>query len=263
MKKRKQEEDRDEEEELEEEEEVRTARKRKKQVSSSGGKKGSSSSTSGEKTLHSLITNRKSPTTYGDVHRALLQYLMVVKVVEEEILSKIAEKLGKPSHVTIKHFIDEINEKLSSEDMYLQIKRREMLEEETCPRVWGLVNTRSDEASKYATPLEDWQLVVFKTCLSQLAKAEDGAIFSDDIIRDLNVGNEIKKTNKEVASTLQRLAALGWLRETKKDFFTAGRRTMLELSEILREKGALECPISKQIVIQTRSYKAWLHRNGH
>jgi hypothetical protein len=260
------EEEEEEEEEYDEEEDIENNKKKKKstppnkksQKSSSPDEKDDGLDGEGNFDYLLLLSPKATRNPYTDVHRAVLQYFMARKFVDEKDLQDVSTKLGRDPELTVKAMIETLNEKLSNEDMYMQIRLREMLEDDSHPRVYGLINTRSDEVAKEATTLETWQLAMFSACLGLLAKANNGTFNHTEAICAYNaLPDKIGKQGNEILTTLQKLVSLGWLRTPSQNFFTAGPRTLLELSEVLRNYGATECPVSKQIVIKTPAYKKW------
>lgn len=196
---------------------------------------------------------------YTDLHRAVLQLFMVKKVVEEKTLEQLTKKLGRDDRQQITQLVREINDKLLNEDMHLQIRSRQMVEEEACPKVWALVNVKSDDIAKEATSLELWQLALFNQCLQLLAKAPDGAFSHSDAIHAYHgIEDAVNKSANEILLTLNKLAAMEWLRPAKAHYFTAGARTLIELADLLRDYGATECSTARQVVLLTRPYKNWL-----
>ena len=260
---RKRDEEEEEEDEEEHEEEDEGPRSKKKRTPP---KKRSKSSSQAEEPVVAeapKLNTKQTKFVYSDTHRALLQYLMVKKVVEEKTLDEISIKLGRdPKKQRLQQLIQEVNEKLMNEELFMQIRPREMVEEEGHPKVWGLVNTRNDDVSKQATSLENWQLAMFNECLQLLAKAEDGKFKHTDAIHAyMALPDAVNKSGNEVLLTLQKLIAMGWLAKTdRQNIFTAGARTLLELSEILRQYDAPECSLTKQIVIPSRAYKDWKNK---
>jgi len=210
----------------EEEEEPTSSSKKKKKKTPP--KKKTKSSSSADNDVEAPKLPNGSHLTYTDAHRAVLQYFLIKKFVLDKDLKQVTERLGKPPGQSVNSFLNEINEMLSAEDFYLMIRPREMLEEEGAAKVWGLVNTRSDEAAKQATSLEPWQVVLFNECLTTIAKSEDGTIsHSEAICAYQAVPNSVSKNGNEVLKVLNKLVSLGWLKTTSKmNFFTVGPRTM-------------------------------------
>ena len=143
-----------------------------------------------------------------------------------------------------------------SGSFHLQVKSR-LAVEENGGRVYGLVNTRSDAISKQCTPFEDWHLAMFKVTLGLLAKAEEGYVAHTDVVHAFK---DAGKKAADIQTVLNRLVENEWLAAHPSDdnFFTVGRRTMLELSDTMRDLGAGECPVSKMTVVRTSNYLEWL-----
>jgi len=153
--------------------------------------------------------------------------------------------------VTLADAITAINAALNDEvggSFHLQIKSRLAVEENE-GRVYGLVNTRSDAISKLCTLFDDWHLALFKVTLGLIAINESGFTSHTEVVHAFK--NESKK-GSDIQNVLDKLVENQWLapHPTEANYFTVGNRAMLELSDTLRDLGALECPVSKMPVIR-------------
>ena len=213
----------------------------------------------GDPVLPPSLHTKPTKYPYRDVHRGILQLFLALKVIEDKDLGELARKLTWDPRQDVAQLVKEINEKLSNEDMYMQIRPRQMVDEDSNRKVWILVSLRDDDISKEATQLEAWELALFNACLEILAQAQDGSVSHTEALHAYNaIKDKVNKSSSQITATLRKLVRLGWLRETRTHFYTAGARTLLELGEVLRDYGATECPISKQVVLKTGAYKTWL-----
>lgn len=197
--------------------------------------------------------------TFTRAHQLLLQCMLVRKTMEEKEMEELLAALLKETKETgagLGSAVASINAMLNEDSgaFHLVIKSR-LAVEENGKRIYALVNTRADAISKQSTALEEWQLNMFKITLGLIAKSDNGYVGHSDVSHAF----ELKKT-ADVHTALDKLAGLGWLEEhpTEVNMYTAGRRTMVELSDTMREVGAVECAISKQPVVRTPKYQQWL-----
>lgn len=195
-------------------------------------------------------------------HRELLQYFMLIKVVEEDLLvNKHAALLfgQTTSRDKIRSLIANINTVLHRREMGMEIKQREMSEFAGQFKVWGLVNTRDDEVSKKSTPLEQWEVGLFQCAIKILAKDEASGLVTAKAAWQALRAAETPKSLEDSVACMDKLVKLKWLAATTvPGVYTVGARTLLELPTVLKENGAEECPITKQVVIKTEAYTTWL-----
>ncbi|KAH9249541.1 hypothetical protein BASA81_012714 [Batrachochytrium salamandrivorans] len=198
-------------------------------------------------------------------HRELLQYFMLIKVVEEDLLVNrhAALLFGQTmSSAKVLSLISEINSMLHRREMGMEIKPREMSEFPGQFKVWGLVNTRDDEVSKMSTPLDQWEVGLFQCAIKILAKDESSGVVTTKAAWQALKATDNPPAGKSLEDStacMDKLVKLKWLAATvSPGVYTVGARTLLELPTVLRENGAEECPITKQVVIKTEAYMEWL-----
>jgi hypothetical protein len=187
---------------------------------------------------------------------------MIRKTLTQEALEKACVEIEKETGEALGNAADAIgwvNLNLNNESggsFHLQIKSR-LAVEDSAQRVWGLVNTRSDAIAKLSTPFEAWHLHLLKVTLGLIAASEDGYTAHTQVVHAFQ--SEAKKA-ADIQATLDRLVAHGWLQahDSQVNYYTAGQRAMLELSDTMRELGAQECPVAKMPVVRTPKYLAWL-----
>jgi hypothetical protein len=238
------------------------------EASEAAGDKRAKRSATTTTTKSPILTTKKSTTTttharYDKIHRTLLQVLMARKTLTtseyENALDLIAKETGDKV-TSLGTAITSINAMLNDESagaFHLTIRSRLAVEENSLEYVYALVNTRQDAISKLWTSMESWHLAMFKTTLRLVAQADDGYCTHTDVVHAFK--DEGKKA-ADINMVLQKLVALGWLdaHAEEPNCFTAGRRTLLELSDTMRELGCVECPLLHVPVVRTPGYKAWL-----
>ena len=271
MPRRKSREDEEEEEEAEQPEPERERERGSSSARSAGRKRvkapTSSSGSGAATTTTTTTTTTQEASSYTDAHRVALQMLLTRRAVRETEFVEIL-KAAHQAHVSpttpppsVGDAVAAMNRRLAP--LNFQVRRRVMAELQGAPPMWCVVNTRKDEAAKAFTRLDDSQLGVFRVAVELAVQSADGFFQLSELVREYKERKGVGKSASDVQALLETLATQQWLHAgQKRNFFTLGPRTFLELGDLLRELGAHQCEILKSSVVRTATYRAWLKDQG-
>lgn len=152
--------------------------------------------------------------------------------------------------------VKEINGDFINSKVKLSVDKRKMVEYDGAPLVWGLVNTEKDEISKSFSGYSPDQLNWFKKAIEVCINNDTTGSFAYS--EGISFLPNKKWASKEYGCFVDSLCNNQWLYPiSKKEHYTLGPRTMLELSGHLQGLDVYECERLKKPVIRTAEYQHW------